>query len=203
MTPIVILKELKRSVRKENCSKMNREGKRKKVRESERKETANEMKSTVEREEREYLKRKKIEERKEESENGLGIWLWLYKDMDLLAAIQPTPGVLAGLQAIEKKLRSRDGFDRRSLGLSGHHSLPTNRESENRRPKKLTSISSTNIVFKNLPDENKSNKNNGLECGPIGSSKDGGEKKGVDEIDVGLGPKPDSYKGTSIRRPQF
>ncbi|CAK7338952.1 unnamed protein product [Dovyalis caffra] len=31
--------------------------------------------------------------------------------------------------------RSCDGFGQRSLGLSGHHSLPKNRESENQRPK--------------------------------------------------------------------
>ncbi|CAK7327857.1 unnamed protein product [Dovyalis caffra] len=85
---------------------------------------------------------------------------------------------------------------------------------------KLTSISSTNIRFKNLPDRNKSNQNNGLECGPISSVKGQRQKKmmrfsvedtendanrlkvahGVDEIDAGLGPKPDSSKGTSIQK---
>ncbi|KAG6751030.1 hypothetical protein POTOM_045547 [Populus tomentosa] len=63
--------------------------------------------------------------------------------------------------------RSCDGFGQRSLGLSGHHSLPKSRESESQRPK---------VVLKNLTDQDKSNQNTGLER-PISSVKGRRQKK--------------------------
>ncbi|KAI9383553.1 hypothetical protein POPTR_013G101300v4 [Populus trichocarpa] len=87
--------------------------------------------------------------------------------------------------------RSCDGFGQRSLGLSGHHSLPESRESESQRPK---------VVLKTLPDRDKSNQNTGPERRPVSSVKGRRQKKGLDEIDARIGPKSDSSKGTGSQR---
>eukprot|EP00258_Populus_trichocarpa_P031232 XP_024447251.1 protein WVD2-like 7 isoform X1 [Populus trichocarpa] len=98
---------------------------------------------------------------------------------------------ISRLRKISVDNRSCDGFGQRSLGLSGHHSLPKSRESENQRPK---------VMLKNLSDRNESNQNTGLKCGPISSVKGRRQKKGIDEIVAGLEPKPGLSKGTSIQR---
>ncbi|XP_073262907.1 uncharacterized protein [Populus alba] len=98
---------------------------------------------------------------------------------------------ISRLRKISVDNRSCDGFGQRSLGLSGHHSLPKSRESENQRPK---------VMLKNLSDRNESNQNTGLKCGPISSVKGRKQKKGMDEIVAGLEPKPGLSKGTCIQR---
>ncbi|KAF9661552.1 hypothetical protein SADUNF_Sadunf19G0080600 [Salix dunnii] len=98
---------------------------------------------------------------------------------------------ISRLRKISVDKRSCDGFGQRSLGLSGHHSLPKSRESGNQGPK---------VMLKNLSDRNKSNQNTVLKCGPISSLKGKRQTKGIDEIVAGLEPKSVSSKGTSIQR---